>query len=253
MALTQPWPAMSQGIWGDPEPLPDTYWSKCPRLVLLPATVPRSTTTGTWLLGRVDDVMNVPATGSTTEVESALVDHSSVAESAVVGAHRDPTTGPGHHGYVILRATRPRPQAGREPGPGQKIGPTARPKTVIFVPDLPKTRSGRSCGACATSPTATPLATPPRSGQTRRWTRSATGRQRIAPGGFSPCRERSGDWYNWYWREDRSSPARGGSIRHGRRVLSDAAGRQHYQYLRDWEAFFHAATTPDRRGRSPGC
>src|SRR5690606_26343828 len=99
-----------------------------------------------WLLGRVDDVMNVSGHRvSTTEVESALVDHSSVAESAVVGA-TDPTTGQAIMAYVILKGDQdPSPELGEElrGHVAKKIGPTARPKTVIFVPDLPKTRSGK--------------------------------------------------------------------------------------------------------------
>ena len=99
-----------------------------------------------WLLGRVDDVMNVSGHRiSTTEVESALVDHPAVAEAAVVGA-TDDTTGQAIVGYVILRGTH---AASSELGEeirshvAIKLGPIARPKAVVLVPDLPKTRSGK--------------------------------------------------------------------------------------------------------------
>ena len=99
-----------------------------------------------WLLGRVDDVMNVSGHRiSTTEVESALVDHPAVAEAAVVGA-TDDTTGQAIVGYVILRGTHvASSELGEEiRGPvAIKLGPIARPKIVVLVPDLPKTRSGK--------------------------------------------------------------------------------------------------------------
>ena len=99
-----------------------------------------------WLLGRVDDVMNVSGHRiSTTEVESALVDHPAVAEAAVVGAN-DPVTGQSIVGYVILRGGNEPTDALREEvrqHVSKKLGPIARPKAVILVPDLPKTRSGK--------------------------------------------------------------------------------------------------------------
>ncbi len=146
LTLTRPWPGMLRGIYGDPERYRDTYWSKYPGRYFAGDGAKIDDDGYLWLLGRVDDVMNVSGHRvSTTEVESALVDHSSVAESAVVGA-TDPTTGQAIMAYVILKGDQdPSPELGEElrGHVAKKIGPTARPKTVIFVPDLPKTRSGK--------------------------------------------------------------------------------------------------------------
>ncbi len=146
LTLTRPWPGMLRGIYGDPQRYFDTYWSKYPGRYFAGDGAKIDDDGYLWLLGRVDDVMNVSGHRvSTTEVESALVDHSSVAESAVVGAN-DPTTGQAIIGYVILKGDQEAsPELGEElrQHVAKKIGPTARPKTVIFVPDLPKTRSGK--------------------------------------------------------------------------------------------------------------
>ena len=146
LTLTRPWPGMLRGIYGDPERYRETYWSKYPGRYFAGDGAKIDDDGYLWLLGRVDDVMNVSGHRvSTTEVESALVDHSSVAESAVVGA-TDPTTGQAIMAYVILKGDQdPSPELGEElrGHVAKKIGPTARPKTVIFVPDLPKTRSGK--------------------------------------------------------------------------------------------------------------
>ena len=146
LTLTRPWPGMLRGIYGDPERYRETYWSKYPGRYFAGDGARIDDDGYLWLLGRVDDVMNVSGHRvSTTEVESALVDHHAVAESAVVGAN-DPTTGQAIIGYVILRGGHePSPELGEElrRHVATKIGPTARPKTVIFVPDLPKTRSGK--------------------------------------------------------------------------------------------------------------
>ena len=146
LTLTRPWPGMLRGIYGDPERYHDTYWSKYPGRYFAGDGAKIDDDGYLWLLGRVDDVMNVSGHRvSTTEVESALVDHSSVAESAVVGAN-DPTTGQAIMAYVILKGDQTAsPELGEElrAHVAKKIGPTARPKTVIFVPDLPKTRSGK--------------------------------------------------------------------------------------------------------------
>ena len=146
LTLTRPWPGMLRGIYGDPERYHDTYWSKYPGRYFAGDGAKIDDDGYLWLLGRVDDVMNVSGHRvSTTEVESALVDHPSVAESAVVGAN-DPTTGQAIMAYVILKGDQtPSPELGEElrGHVAKKIGPTARPKTVIFVPDLPKTRSGK--------------------------------------------------------------------------------------------------------------
>jgi acetyl-CoA synthetase len=146
LTLTRPWPGMLRGIWGDPERYRDTYWSRFEGRYFAGDGCKVDEDGYLWLLGRVDDVMNVSGHRvSTTEVESALVDHPAVAEAAVVGAN-DATTGQAIIGYVIFRQ-------GREPDEelveevrqhvATKIGPTARPKTVVVVPDLPKTRSGK--------------------------------------------------------------------------------------------------------------
>ena len=146
LTITEPWPSMLRGIWGDPERYRETYWSRFDGRYFAGDGAKVDDDGYLWLLGRVDDVMNISGHRiSTTEVESALVDHPAVAESAVVGAD-DPTTGQAIVAYVILRASA---QASDELGEeirqhvATKIGPTARPKAVILVPDLPKTRSGK--------------------------------------------------------------------------------------------------------------
>jgi len=144
--LTKPWPGMLRGIWGDPERYRETYWSRFEGRYFAGDGAKIEEGGYIWFLGRVDDVMNVSGHRiSTTEVESALVDHHAVAEAAVVGA-TDDLTGQAIIGYVILRGTHePSPELGEElrQHVAQKIGPTARPKAVIFTPDLPKTRSGK--------------------------------------------------------------------------------------------------------------
>ncbi len=146
LTITEPWPSMLRGIWGDPERYKETYWSEYPDRYFAGDGAKIDDDGYLWLLGRVDDVMNVSGHRiSTTEVESALVDHSSVAEAAVVGA-TDDTTGQAIVGYCILRG-------GNEPSEdlreeirqhvANKLGAIARPKAVVLVPDLPKTRSGK--------------------------------------------------------------------------------------------------------------
>ncbi|MDG2024584.1 MAG: acetate--CoA ligase [Actinomycetota bacterium] len=146
LTITEPWPAMLRGIWGDPDRYKETYWSEYPGRYFAGDGAKIDDDGYLWLLGRVDDVMNVSGHRiSTTEVESALVDHSSVAEAAVVGA-TDNTTGQAIVGYCILRG-------GNEPSDelreeirqhvATKLGAIARPKVVVLVPDLPKTRSGK--------------------------------------------------------------------------------------------------------------
>jgi len=146
LTLTRPWPSMLRGIWGDPERYRETYWSRFAGRYFAGDGAKVDADGYLWLLGRVDDVMNVSGHRiSTTEVESALVDHPAVAEAAVVGA-ADPTTGQAIVAYTILRGGHePTPELGEElrRHVATKIGPTARPKTVILVPDLPKTRSGK--------------------------------------------------------------------------------------------------------------
>ncbi|KAA0232353.1 MAG: Acetyl-coenzyme A synthetase [Acidimicrobiales bacterium] len=146
LTLTTPWPAMLRGIWGDPERYFKTYWSEYEGRYFAGDGAKVDEDGYFWLLGRVDDVMNVSGHRiSTTEVESALVDHDAVAEAAVVGA-TDATTGQAIIGYCILVSG---VEASDELGEelrrhvSTKLGPIARPKTVILVPDLPKTRSGK--------------------------------------------------------------------------------------------------------------
>jgi acetyl-CoA synthetase len=146
LTLTRPWPAMLRGIWGDPDRYRETYWSQYPGRYFAGDGAKIDEDGYLWLLGRVDDVMNISGHRiSTTEVESALVDHPAVAEAAVVGA-TDPITGQAIVGYVILRSSATADDALVEElrqHVSHKIGPTARPKRVIIVPDLPKTRSGK--------------------------------------------------------------------------------------------------------------
>jgi acetyl-CoA synthetase len=147
LTLTTPWPAMLRGIYGDPERYRDTYWSRFDGRYFAGDGAKIDDDGYLWLLGRVDDVMNVSGHRiSTTEVESALVDHHLVAESAVVGAV-DETTGQAIVAFVTLvadagEATDARGQELRA-HVATKIGPIARPKTVIFTDELPKTRSGK--------------------------------------------------------------------------------------------------------------
>ncbi len=146
LTLTRPWPAMLRGIWGDPQRYRETYWSTYPGRYFAGDGAKIDDDGYLWLLGRVDDVMNISGHRiSTTEVESALVDHPAVAEAAVVGASDD-ITGQAIVGYVIVRNTaEPSDELVEEirQHVAHKIGPTARPKRVIIVPDLPKTRSGK--------------------------------------------------------------------------------------------------------------
>ncbi|WP_419918705.1 acetate--CoA ligase [Candidatus Poriferisocius sp.] len=146
LTITRPWPAMLRGIWGDPERYRDTYWNRFEDRYFAGDGAKIDDDGYLWLLGRVDDVMNVSGHRiSTTEVESALVDHAAVAEAAVVGA-ADNTTGQAIIGYVILRSGH---DATGELGEeirrhvATKLGAIARPRTVVLVPDLPKTRSGK--------------------------------------------------------------------------------------------------------------
>ncbi len=146
LTITRPWPGMLRGIWGDPDRYRDTYWSRFEGRYFAGDGAKLDEEGYLWLLGRVDDVMNVSGHRiSTTEVESALVDHFAVAEAAVVGAN-DEITGQAIVGYVILRGEFEASAAlGDEirEHVGVKLGKIARPKTVIIVPDLPKTRSGK--------------------------------------------------------------------------------------------------------------
>ncbi|MGY1639537.1 acetate--CoA ligase [Geodermatophilus sp. SYSU D00703] len=148
LVLTEPWPSMLRTIWGDDDRYVDTYWSRFGKDVYFAGDGAKKDADGDiWLLGRVDDVMNVSGHRiSTTEVESSLVAHPAVAEAAVVGAS-DPTTGQGIVAFVILRGS------AEDSGEDlvkelrlhvrKDIGPIASPRQIMVVQELPKTRSGK--------------------------------------------------------------------------------------------------------------
>ncbi|WP_411709862.1 acetate--CoA ligase [Arthrobacter sp. B10-11] len=147
LVIREPWPAMLRGIWGDPERFKDTYWSRFETMYFAGDGAKKDDDGDVWLLGRVDDVMNISGHRlSTAEIESALVSHPAVAEAAVVGA-ADETTGQAVVAFVILR------EDAVDSGDaivqelrnhvGKEIGPIAKPKTILVVPELPKTRSGK--------------------------------------------------------------------------------------------------------------
>ncbi|MFK8026329.1 MAG: acetate--CoA ligase [Ilumatobacter sp.] len=143
LTLTRPWPGMLRGIWGDPERYQDTYWSRFPDRYFAGDGAKLDDDGYLWLLGRVDDVMNVSGHRiSTTEVESALVSHPAVAEAAVVGAN-DATTGQAVFAYVILRGGAEADEATLRNHVASEIGAIAKPKRIFVTPDLPKTRSGK--------------------------------------------------------------------------------------------------------------
>ncbi|ADB73308.1 acetate--CoA ligase [Geodermatophilus obscurus] len=148
LVLTEPWPSMLRTIWGDDDRYVDTYWSRFGKEVYFAGDGAKKDADGDiWLLGRVDDVMNVSGHRiSTTEVESSLVAHPTVAEAAVVGAS-DPTTGQGIVAFVILRGNAE--DSGDElvqqlrTHVAKDIGPIAKPRQIMVVQELPKTRSGK--------------------------------------------------------------------------------------------------------------
>ena len=150
LVVTDPWPSMLRGIWGDPERFKETYWEKFGDKYFAGDGARRDEDGDIWLLGRVDDVMNVSGHRlSTAEIESSLVAHPWTAEAAVVGAS-DETTGQAVVAFVILKAS----QAKRVDDPFEaseelrrhvatQIGAIARPRQVFIVNELPKTRSGK--------------------------------------------------------------------------------------------------------------
>ncbi|WP_372434842.1 acetate--CoA ligase [Cellulomonas wangleii] len=151
LVVTEPWPAMLRGIWGDPERYKDTYWSRFTDLYFAGDGAKKDADGDIWLLGRVDDVMNVSGHRlSTTEIESALVSHPWVAEAAVVGA-TDETTGQAVVAFVILRgdateaadAEAAAVQETLRTHVAKEIGPIAKPRQILVVAELPKTRSGK--------------------------------------------------------------------------------------------------------------
>jgi acetyl-CoA synthetase len=148
LILDEPWPAMLRGVWGEDERYKETYWGRFNGIYFAGDGAKLDEEGSIWLLGRVDDVMNVSGHRiSTTEVESALVSHEAVAEAAVVGA-ADAMTGQGIVAFVILRSgithadgeelnTQLRNHVAKE------IGAIAKPRQILIVNELPKTRSGK--------------------------------------------------------------------------------------------------------------
>jgi acetyl-CoA synthetase len=150
LVIDQPWPGMLRGIWGDPDRYKETYWSKFDGIYFAGDGAKFDEDGNIWLLGRVDDVMNVSGHRlSTAEIESALVSHPFVAEAAVVGA-KDETTGQGIVAFVILRQNQLE-SAGSDADVSKilrdhvakEIGPIAKPRQIMVVAELPKTRSGK--------------------------------------------------------------------------------------------------------------
>lgn len=148
LILDKPWPSMLRGIWGEPERYKETYWSRYEGIYFAGDGAKLDEDGAMWLLGRVDDVMNISGHRiSTTEVESALVSHAMVAEAAVVGAN-DEMTGQGIVAFVILRggiegANGEALVQELRAHVGKEIGPIARPRQILVVQELPKTRSGK--------------------------------------------------------------------------------------------------------------
>ena len=148
LILDQPWPSMLRGVWGEDERYRETYWSRFKGIYFAGDGAKLDDDGAVWLMGRVDDVMNISGHRiSTTEVESALVSHPAVAEAAVVGA-ADEMTGQGIVAFVILRGGIPN-VGGEElvkelrAHVTKEIGAIARPRQIMVVAELPKTRSGK--------------------------------------------------------------------------------------------------------------
>ncbi|THV41351.1 acetate--CoA ligase [Glycomyces buryatensis] len=146
LTIRDPWPSMLRTIWGDDQRFLDTYWSKFDGMYFAGDGAKRDDDGDLWLLGRVDDVMLVSGHNiSTTEVESALVSHDSVAEAAVVGAS-DPVTGQGIVAFTILRGdieSSPEHLQELRQHVANTLGPIAKPRQIMVVAELPKTRSGK--------------------------------------------------------------------------------------------------------------
>jgi acetyl-CoA synthetase len=146
LVLKRPWPAMLRGIYKDDERYRETYWSKYPDVYFAGDGARIDEDGDFWLLGRVDDVMNVSGHRiSTIEIESALVDHQKVAEAAVCG-RKDERTGQAIVAYVTLKGGADGSVEMLEElrnHVGKKIGPIAKPANIVFTPELPKTRSGK--------------------------------------------------------------------------------------------------------------
>jgi acetyl-CoA synthetase len=148
LVLTEPWPSMLRGIWGKPDRYAETYWSRFEGKYFAGDGAKLDEDGAIWLLGRVDDVMNVSGHRiSTTEVESALVSHPEIAEAAVVGA-KDDMTGQAIVAFVILRGGVEHHESetlikALRDHVAKEIGPIAKPRQIVVVKELPKTRSGK--------------------------------------------------------------------------------------------------------------
>jgi acetyl-CoA synthetase len=148
LVLTAPWPGMTRGIWGDPERFVDTYWTRFPGSYFAGDGAKRDDDGDLWLLGRVDDVMNISGHRlSTAEVEHALVGHPAVAEAAVVGAS-DEMTGQAIVAFVTLKQSAEHGDEAKlvvelRDHVAKHISPIAKPRQIILTPELPKTRSGK--------------------------------------------------------------------------------------------------------------
>jgi acetyl-CoA synthetase len=150
LVISAPWPGMTRGIYGDPERFKETYWSRFPGKYFAGDGAKRDDDGDIWLLGRIDDVMNISGHRlSTTEVEHALVGHPSVAEAAVVGAS-DETTGQAIVAFVTLKMSAEDASEDQvivieelRNHVAKVIGPIAKPRQIILTPELPKTRSGK--------------------------------------------------------------------------------------------------------------
>jgi acetyl-CoA synthetase len=150
LVLTEPWPSMLRGIWGDPDRYKETYWSRFEGRYFAGDGAKKDEDGDLWLLGRVDDVMNVSGHRiSTTEVEHALVGHPKVAEAAVVGAS-DQTTGQAIVAFVTVKSGVAEDESSGDAfvrelrdHVAREIGPIAKPRQILLTPELPKTRSGK--------------------------------------------------------------------------------------------------------------
>jgi acetyl-CoA synthetase len=146
LAIAGPWPSMARTIWGDDQRFIDTYWSRFDGKYFPGDGAKRDSDGYFWLLGRVDDIMLISGHNiSTTEVESALVSHPAVAEAAVVG-RKDELTGQAIAAFVTLRGTATGDETLLQElrnHVANTLGPIAKPKSIVFTPDLPKTRSGK--------------------------------------------------------------------------------------------------------------
>jgi acetyl-CoA synthetase len=150
LVITDPWPGMLRGFWRDPERYRETYWSRFPGRYFAGDGAKKDEDGDLWLLGRIDDVMNISGHRiSTTEIEHALVGDTRVAEAAVVGAS-DPTTGQAIVAFVTVKGEAAQSEAEGKAlveslrnTVAKTIGPIAKPRQILLTPELPKTRSGK--------------------------------------------------------------------------------------------------------------